>query len=124
MGIETHKVSKRELEREVNRLVHELADLKRSAKGDDLGLMALEDAEGHLERSSGYFRLGQDRRTGLYWARWKWTDGAFNERYQFGSGETLALALMCLGDKITAVEAGKLKAPLDTPPKPKRNIPR
>ena len=117
MGAEITKVSKRQLEQEVYRLTLELADLRRGAQGDDLTLMAMEGKERVLERSCGYFREGRDLRTGLFWVRFKWTDGPLRERYQFGSGETLALATMCVLDKVEQVEAGKLKASLDSPPK-------
>lgn len=83
--------------------------------------LVLEEAEAVLSpvARKGYIRIGQDH-GGLFWARWKWTQGALGGKYTFGSGASLALALDQMCERVYACESGKRHAHTDEGYRPKR----
>lgn len=107
------KTTKRQLEREILRLMDIITEMRAARQGDDLSSFAFDDAESQLEHDCGYYRMGRDYRTGQFWARYKWTSGRHAERYQFGSGSTLAIALAACNQNVQDTERGIRNAPLD-----------
>jgi hypothetical protein len=112
------KTTKRQLEREILRLMDIITEMRAARQGDDLMTYAFEDAESQLGENCGYYRMGRDYRTGEFWARYKWTSGRHAERYQFGSGSTLAIALAACNQNVADVERGIRKGILDRGYKP------
>lgn len=107
------KATKRQLEREILRLMDIITEMRRECQQGDLGSFALEELALNLERDHGYYRIGRDSRTGEFWCRWKWTRGTHIERYQFGSGVTLAIAISACNQNVSEVERGIRNAPMD-----------
>lgn len=107
------KTTKRQLEREIMRLMDIITEMRAARQGDDLMSFAFDDAEAQLERDCGYYRFGKDYRTGERWVRYKWTTGPHADRYQFGSGVTLAIALAACNQGVSDVERGIRKGILD-----------
>lgn len=66
-----------------------------------------------MERWTGYYRIGYSPKTKQYWARWKWTAGAYEDHYTFASGANVREALWALIDNVSDVENGKRRASKD-----------
>lgn len=109
----TQRTTKRQLEREILRLMDIITEMRQARSGDDLSQFAFDDVQNKLEQNCGYYRIGRDFRTGEFWCRYKWTRGEHIERYQFGSGSTLAIAVAACNQNVQDVERGILKAPID-----------
>lgn len=91
------------------------ADAARQLKEnqDDLDGFGLAELGLLLSRKEGYARVGADR-SGLYWARYKWTTGSLAGFYTFGSGPTLGHAVAQVCEHVHEVESGKRKPTADT----------
>ena len=120
----SQKSTKRQLEREIIRLMDIITEMRAARQGDDLMAFAFEDADARLDDDSGYYRFGKDRRTGERWVRYKWTSGIHADRYQFGSGVTLAIALAACNNNVAEVERGIRKGILDRGYKPAAGNPK
>lgn len=117
----SQKSTKRQLEREIIRLMDIITEMRAARQGDDLASYAFDDAESKLGEHCGYYRIGCDHRTGEFWARYKWTSGRHADRYQFGSGSTLAIALAACNSNVADVERGIRKGILDRGYQPRKN---
>lgn len=89
--------------------------LKTTKGGDyaDVELFGLGECQCLLGAKEGYLRAGFGH-DGLFWVRYKWTEGVLAGTYVFGSAHTLGLALAEAATAAGEVLAGKRKPSRDT----------
>lgn len=59
-----------------------------------------------LGASAGYYRMGRNP-VGVYWVRWKWTQGPYANHYVIGGHESTMLAAMECLEQVEKVDKGR-----------------
>lgn len=80
----------------------------------DLAAFAVDELSGILNEKVGYVRLGAGK-DGLFWLRYKWTQGPLAGWYTLTSAHLLEDAISALCVRVRQCEVGECKATFDHP---------